>query len=659
MKVIPLGTGSLFSEKSFHNNFLFQFEDTDLLVDAGTTIRYSLKCASVSFKDIDDLFITHFHPDHAGGLAEFLHFCRWNKEDGQLKPHRPRLLMTPEQHPLLSRILETEMGDYSFNLTDYCTPVFLSETAKGCFQHQLGNYLLEVWDTRGLHVPGVLSYALKITNMQDGTNILFSSDIKQLDQSGLIDRLNDLTLAIFQDVSLEESPVHSGIGEVTSYYPSEFHGRIFAMHYGDEIERAIEQTFKHGIGMARQGNVIDLSHPDSSDVVTPILSSDPQPQSVKEELNPEALLETIFHHTLKIANEKNVNTTLMTLADMGRDMICADRCTLWLCDEKTNELWTKVAHGVEEIRVPMDKGIVGHAVRTGKPIRIDDAYQDERFNPDVDRKTGYRTQSILVIPIHNQAGKLIGAFQAINKMTPEAVFTDTDFTYLSLAATYAARSIETAMLNDEIEETQKDILLQLGEVAESRSRETGNHVKRVAEYSWLLAIRSGMDSAQAELLRMASPMHDIGKIAIPDSVLNKPGKLTAEEYDVMKKHTTIGYHMLKNSSRPMLKAAATIAHEHHEKWNGAGYPRGIAGEDIHIFARITAIADVFDALGSARVYKPAWELERILDLFREERGRHFDPQLMDIFLDHVDDFVKIRDKYQDVFADSIDTGEQR
>ncbi|MGE7272382.1 HD-GYP domain-containing protein [Brevibacillus panacihumi] len=184
-------------------------------------------------------------------------------------------------------------------------------------------------------------------------------------------------------------------------------------------------------------------------------------------------------------------------------------------------------------------------------------------------------------------------------------------------------------------------------MAEGRSKETGNHVKRVAEYSKLLTCKYGLSEEEAELLRIASPMHDIGKIAIPDAILTKNGKLTDEEFEVMKTHADIGYHLLKNSNMRILKAAAIIAQQHHEKWDGSGYPNGLRGEEIHLYARITAIADVFDALGSERVYKKAWDLPRILDLFHKERGRHFDPDLVDLFFESLEDILRIREGYTD------------
>ena len=202
-------------------------------------------------------------------------------------------------------------------------------------------------------------------------------------------------------------------------------------------------------------------------------------------------------------------------------------------------------------------------------------------------------------------------------------------------------------LHNEIEDTQKEIIYKMGEVGESRSEETGNHVKRVAEYSKNLALLYGLEKKEAEILLSASPMHDIGKVGIPDSILKKPGKLSVEEFEIMKTHALIGFNILKGSKRKVLQAAAIVAHEHHEKWDGSGYPQGLEKEKIHIYARITAIADVFDALGSDRVYKKAWSDDKIFALFEEGKGKHFDPILVDLFLKNKEIFFKIRDLYVD------------
>ena len=212
---------------------------------------------------------------------------------------------------------------------------------------------------------------------------------------------------------------------------------------------------------------------------------------------------------------------------------------------------------------------------------------------------------------------------------------------------YATDISEVIDLNEEIEKTQKEIIYTMGEIGETRSKETGNHVKRVAEYSQLLALLYGLDEKEADKLKMASPMHDIGKIAIPDDILNKPGRHTQEESIIMRTHSHLGYEMLKKSDRPIIQAAAIVAEQHHEKYDGSGYPNKLIGENIHIYGRITAIADVFDALGSKRVYKEAWSLDEIFKLLDSEKGKHFDPKLIELFFNNQDKFIEIRDKYID------------
>ncbi|MEA2092128.1 MAG: HD domain-containing protein, partial [Campylobacterota bacterium] len=313
--------------------------------------------------------------------------------------------------------------------------------------------------------------------------------------------------------------------------------------------------------------------------------------------------------------------------------------------------WTKVAHGIDAIRLPIDSGIVGCSITTGKKIIIDDVYKDDRFNPDIDKKTGYITKSMMVIPMFDNDNEIIGAFQVINNKGEKGIFDQRDMERLMLASTYAAETLVSAKLTNEIEETQKEVIFTMGAIGESRSRETGNHVKRVAEYSKILALAYGMDEKEAEMLKQASPMHDIGKIAIPDSVLKKPGRFNDEERKIMDTHAELGFNMIKNSDRSLLKAASIVAYEHHEKYNGKGYPRKLKGEKIHIYGRITAIADVFDALGSDRVYKKAWTDDRIFKLFKEESGKHFDPRLIDLLFDNLDKILEVRDRFKDEYQE--------
>jgi len=338
---------------------------------------------------------------------------------------------------------------------------------------------------------------------------------------------------------------------------------------------------------------------------------------------------------------------MVMLADMGRDLISADRCTVWLLDRKAGQLWSKVAHGMDRVVIPLTAGIASCVASTGEPLIINDPYNDSRFDKEVDKRTGYRTRNILALPILDGEGKILGVFQAINKVPAPAAFSRQDLEHLLLAATYTGKTLDAALLQEEIEATQRELIFTLAEAGEKRSKETGQHVKRVAEYSYLFAVKSGMSEMEAQLVKLAAPMHDIGKIAIADEILLKPGKLDEREWGIMKTHSELGYEILKHSERRMLKAAAIIAHEHHEKWDGNGYPRGLKGADIHVYGRITAMADVFDALGCPRVYKPAWELERVVSLFKAERGHQFDPALVEVFLANLDAVVKIKEENKD------------
>lgn len=199
----------------------------------------------------------------------------------------------------------------------------------------------------------------------------------------------------------------------------------------------------------------------------------------------------------------------------------------------------------------------------------------------------------------------------------------------------------------ELLDTQKEVITTLGQVVESRSSETANHTVRVGNMSYELAILAGLSEAEADLIRVASPMHDVGKIGIPDEVLNKPGKYTNAEYKIMQNHPDIGYNILKKSEREVLKAAAIIAHEHHERWDGNGYPQKIHGKEIHIYGRIVGIVDVFDALFSNRVYRNALPLEKVLEIIKEGRGTHFDPKLCTLFLNNIPKFLAVAEQYFD------------
>ena len=366
----------------------------------------------------------------------------------------------------------------------------------------------------------------------------------------------------------------------------------------------------------------------------------------KQAVESQRILDLLFAYMPKIAAERKMDGLLILMADLGRSIVSADRCSLWLVDNGRGELWTKVAHGVSELRIPKDAGFVGYSVRTGEPLLIKDAYQDPRFDHRSDEKTHYRTTSVMTVPLMDSAGNVMGVFQAINKqgqneLGEAAVFSVQDLERLRLTAVYSAKTVESAMLNMELEATQQEIIHILGEVSEYRSEETGDHIQRVAEISGILARYFGLPDKEVERIRLAAPMHDLGKVGIPDAILNKPGRFTEEEYTVMKKHSEIGYNMLCGSKRKLLRFAASIARSHHERWDGHGYPDGIAGEDIPLAGRICSVADVLDALSSPRCHKQPWPEDKVKAEFLKQRGSQFQPELVDVLMEHWDEIYSL------------------
>jgi HD-GYP domain-containing protein (c-di-GMP phosphodiesterase class II) len=250
-------------------------------------------------------------------------------------------------------------------------------------------------------------------------------------------------------------------------------------------------------------------------------------------------------------------------------------------------------------------------------------------------------------------GVFVGYFQAsqgredILYITSSHPFSSDDLNLVRLFCQNVSIAYENAILREEIEGTQRDIVYMLGEAIETRSKETGQHVRRVAEYCYLIAIGMGFSERDAEILRVAAPLHDFGKIGIPDHILHKHGKLDADEWIEMKRHAEIGRDLLAKSKREILQAATLVSGQHHEKWDGNGYPSGLKGEEIHIYGRISAVADVFDALGSRRCYKEPWPNEQIFEYFNVERGRHFDPAVADWVLENREQMLAVRQKFPD------------
>jgi HD-GYP domain-containing protein (c-di-GMP phosphodiesterase class II) len=357
-------------------------------------------------------------------------------------------------------------------------------------------------------------------------------------------------------------------------------------------------------------------------------------------------LQLILQVSSELAKEKDLRKILVKLTNITQKLVNADRCSIFLHDKKREQLWTIAATGIDEIRIPQFAGIAGYVFKSSEIVNIPDAYADERFDKEIDRKTGYRTRNILTLPIVSRSSKSMGVFQVINKLDDNG-FTKEDIELLKHIILYADSTIDNALLYETLKQAQQDIILRLSNATRYKDPETQYHITRVGLYCSIMARQLGWSEDDIELIRLASPMHDIGKVGVPDRILLKPGKLDDEEWKIMRMHTTYGYEILQGSDSKLVQLAQNVALDHHEKWDGSGYPNKKSGEEISIHGRMCAIADVFDALTSVRPYKKAWPLEKTLALIKEESGNHFDPQLCDIFLGNIDDFVAIKNKYRD------------
>lgn len=247
-----------------------------------------------------------------------------------------------------------------------------------------------------------------------------------------------------------------------------------------------------------------------------------------------------------------------------------------------------------------------------------------------------------------------GATDFLTKPVDKIEFIARATNMLMLGASRKALADRAAWLADEVRKAtaeivqrERETVVRLSKAAEYRDPETGAHILRMAHYSELIAKGLDLTLAEQELLLEAAPMHDIGKVGITDSILLKPGRLTPDEFEIMKHHAIFGYEILKGSSSKVLQAGAEIARAHHEKFDGTGYPNGLIGEAIPVFSRIVAVADVFDALTSERPYKRAWSLERAAEHIKESAGTHFDPKCVDTFFANWDKVLEIRQRFHD------------
>ncbi|MCG3174582.1 MAG: hypothetical protein GMKNLPBB_02827 [Myxococcota bacterium] len=372
---------------------------------------------------------------------------------------------------------------------------------------------------------------------------------------------------------------------------------------------------------------------------------------------------------LAISSESDLDRLLERIVTEARAFTNADAGSLYIRDGDSltfivsqNETLERrlgkeqVKANFKPFKLPISNtSIAGHVAATGRVLNLPDVYKiDERepfrFNPAFDKNNDYRTRSMLVAPLKDRSDKVTGVLQLINARTPGgrvAPFSpNLEDLVLSLAS-QAAVCINNVSLYNQIKDAHFDTIFRLSVAAEYRDKDTSNHLKRMSNYSKMIARKMGFSDRDQELVLYSSPMHDVGKIGIPDAILLKPGRLTPEERKIMETHTLIGAEILRGSDSEVLQWSELIAMSHHEKYDGNGYPKGLKGEEIPLVGRIVALADVFDALASRRCYKDAMPFDAVVDMIDEDSGKHFDPQCVTAFKSVLEEIHVVYEKYRD------------
>lgn len=254
MIIKPIGTGSALSKRFFNNNYLIEFENYKLLIDAGSSLKYGLQAADVSYGDIDYVFITHFHFDHAGGIEELLTNNYWTFKDGKHSPKLTKFIILEPQVSNYNNLLSPGLSNQNMCYTDYMETITLSNQST----LQIGSYEFEFIDTSDLHCLGMQSYGIHIKNRNTGANIIFTSDIQNLEKSSIRERINDYTVAIFQDVSFSYNPVHAFFDDILLYYPKKYYSLLYLMHYGDDIDKFLPIIKNYGMNVVQQKKDLNL-----------------------------------------------------------------------------------------------------------------------------------------------------------------------------------------------------------------------------------------------------------------------------------------------------------------------------------------------------------------------------------------------------------------
>src|SRR5437588_2012363 len=369
-------------------------------------------------------------------------------------------------------------------------------------------------------------------------------------------------------------------------------------------------------------------------------------------------LDLILDVTRRLMSITDLDALLRDMATVTTQLLDADRATIFIVDRDRAEIWSKVAlgTGAGEIRQAIGVGIAGTVAATGERINIADAYEDPRFNPEPDHRTGYRTKTLLTFPMTGQNGRVIGVFQVVNKHGRERFTEEDEETLASLGAS-AAVAVENAQLVAEQRRLWTTLIETPAVTIDARDQQTAGHSQRVTRYAEVIGRGLGLEGIELEKIPAAALLHDYGKIAVRDQFLMKRGQLDQAEIEYMKAHAEKTGEFLAQLVVPQdMRDVPVIAAQHHERMDGKGYPRGLPAERILLGARIVAAADVFDALTAPRYYKPAYTLERTLEIMDGMAGHHLDPTVVSAVRRNVHDLEWTLDSMKHTWPKPGDEG---
>lgn len=422
-----------------------------------------------------------------------------------------------------------------------------------------------------------------------------------------------------------------------------------------------EKNYSQALAVLKQAKNIECDNSIINikimDLIGRIETMDVDTTVQKFDVDAEKPLVALLNVARTLAAETSLELLLKTVAQEIKKVLDADRCSVFLLDKVNNQLVSKIALGMgtQEIRFPADSGLAGYVAQSGEIVNIKDAYSDSRFNQDIDKETGYKTETILCMPIWNMKHEILGVFQVLNKQN--GTFTKEDEELLIAIGSSAGIAIENARLFEsqqlmiqEQKELFKSFVDTLAASIDARDKITAGHSNRVKMYSELICDAIGTDERMKANIIHAAILHDIGKIGIRDAVLQKNGKLTDDEYKHIQEHVMFTHDILNRVYiSEEFKEVAEIASSHHEKYDGTGYFRKLKGNEIHFGGRVLAVSDVFDAITSKRHYRDKMPIKNALDIIKSGSWKHFDGDIVDAFF-HIP-----LDRLIDVFLSEVDS----